>query len=287
VSHADNIFVRNFLALLGALVAFVIFAIFLGKTIGDRTWERMQGASESVQQRITPVASVRVGEAGKQAPAPQQGGTQVAAAAQSASAQQGGKSGEEVYKSVCSACHASGVAGAPKVGDNAAWEPRAKQGMDTLLSHAVNGFKAMPPKGGDPSLTDTEVKRDIEYMLSQSGVQLPGTAAAGASGQAASDASGGTSAPATASSGGDPEAGKKVYESTCHVCHGTGVAGAPKLGDKAAWEPRAEQGMGTLVNHAVNGFKAMPPKGGNMSLNESDIHNAIAYMLKQAGVDAK
>jgi cytochrome c5 len=90
-----------------------------------------------------------------------------------------------------------------------------------------------------------------------------------------------------ASGVGADESGEQVYKQTCHVCHATGIAGAPKLGDKAAWEPRAAQGMDTLVKHATNGFKAMPPKGGNMSLTEDELRKAIQYMLGQAGVSAK
>ena len=77
-----------------------------------------------------------------------------------------------------------------------------------------------------------------------------------------------------------------VTNSACVVCHSTSAAGAPKVGDAAAWTPRAAQGMDTLLKHALNGKGAMPPKGGNPSFSDADIHNAIAYMLKQTGVSA-
>lgn len=76
--------------------------------------------------------------------------------------------GESTYNSKCATCHASGVAGAPKVGDAAAWKDRIGQGKDTLYKHAINGFKAMPPKGGFGSLSDDEVKATVDYMVSKS-----------------------------------------------------------------------------------------------------------------------
>jgi cytochrome c5 len=92
-------------------------------------------------------------------------------------------------------------------------------------------------------------------------------------------------APAQATAAVDLSKGKSVYNSVCLACHSTGAAGAPKIGDKAAWEPREKQGIETLISHAVNGIRAMPAKGGNPALTESDIHNAIAYMLSETGIE--
>jgi cytochrome c5 len=66
---------------------------------------------------------------------------------------------------VCSACHATGVAGAPKVGDKAAWAPRVAQGIDTLTASAIHGKGAMPPKGGS-SASDVDIKTVVSYMVS-------------------------------------------------------------------------------------------------------------------------
>lgn len=82
------------------------------------------------------------------------------------------QSGEEVYKAACSACHAAGVAGAPKAGDVAAWAPRIKQGFDTLVKHAVEGFKAMPAKGGNASLDPIEVARAVAFMANEAGAKF-------------------------------------------------------------------------------------------------------------------
>ena len=81
----------------------------------------------------------------------------------------------------------------------------------------------------------------------------------------------------TASSGVD---GKGTYQSACFACHGTGAAGAPKTGDKAAWKKRIAQGSKTLLDHAINGFKGMPAKGGNASLSDAAVKAAVEYMVK-------
>ncbi len=73
--------------------------------------------------------------------------------------------GKAVYDKTCQVCHAAGVAGAPKYGDKAAWQPRIAQGQDTLYSHALKGFKGMPPKGGAPDLADAQIKAAVDYIV--------------------------------------------------------------------------------------------------------------------------
>jgi cytochrome c5 len=90
-------------------------------------------------------------------------------AAPAAASPAGGKAdGAQVYNTVCSVCHAAGLAGAPKYGDKAAWKPRIAQGLPTLHDHAVKGIRAMPPKGGSASLSDAEVAAAVDYMVSHS-----------------------------------------------------------------------------------------------------------------------
>lgn len=83
-----------------------------------------------------------------------------------------GKSGEEVYKAVCAMCHATGLLNAPKFGDKAQWEPRIKQGYETLVTHANKGIRTMPAKGGNPSLSDDEVAGAVKYMANASGAKF-------------------------------------------------------------------------------------------------------------------
>ena len=76
--------------------------------------------------------------------------------------------GQQIYGQACAYCHDRGVAGAPKTGDAAAWNPRLAQGMDTLYAVALRGKGAMPAKGGNPALTDTSVKAAVDYLVAQS-----------------------------------------------------------------------------------------------------------------------
>jgi cytochrome c5 len=211
---------------------------------------------------------------------------------------------EAVYTAVCAACHASGLAGAPKIGDAAAWGPRIKQGYDTLLKHAIEGIRAMPAKGGNPDLDDVEVARAVVYMANQGGAAfkepaVPATSTAAPVAAAATPAATSTTppvapapvaaapvapaaAPAVASTA---DTGKTLYSQACIACHGAGIAGAPKFGDKASWAPRAAQGTAILCQHAIAGFQGkagvMPPKGGSTA-PDADVRAAVDYMLSAA-----
>jgi cytochrome c5 len=215
------------------------------------------------------------------------------------------QAGAEVFKAVCSACHATGAAGAPKVGDAGAWSARIGQGYDTLVSHAVAGIRAMPAKGGNPDLDDVEVARAVVYMANQSGAKFkepevktaaaaPAASASEAAASApAAAAPASATAPAAAAASAAPaaapapapaasaDAGKKLYDTVCMACHAAGVAGAPKFGDKAAWAPRIKQGQATLYEHAIKGYQGkagmMPPKGGSAA-SDDEVKAAVDYI---------
>ena len=104
-------------------------------------------SSDDVEGRIQPVAKLELAKA--------------------AAAKSDGKpkDGATVYNSVCSACHASGAAGAPKAGDKAAWAPRIATGTAALVKSAIVGKNAMPAKGGNPELSDAEIKAAVEYLV--------------------------------------------------------------------------------------------------------------------------
>lgn len=76
-------------------------------------------------------------------------------------------------------------------------------------------------------------------------------------------------------------AGEKVYAATCAACHATAVMGAPKLGDKTAWGPRAAKGAAALYTSAADGLKLMPPRGGNAALKDEELKAAIDFMLSK------
>jgi len=120
-------------------------------------------APEAVAERIQPVAKLEFGpREGAAAPA------QAAPAAKPADAKPGAADGKAVYDKVCFACHAQSVAGSPRLGDKAAWGPRIGQGMDTLVQSVLKGKGAMPPKGGNPALSDAEARAAVEFMVGQS-----------------------------------------------------------------------------------------------------------------------
>ena len=183
------------------------------------------------------------------------------------------KSGQEVFEAVCTTCHTAGALGAPKFENKGDWGPRIAQGYDTLIKHAIEGIRQMPPRGGDGDLSDTEVARAVAYMANAAGAKFKAPEAAAPAAPAAAGA-----APKA-----DPAKGKVVYEANCVACHGSGVAGAPKMGDKAAWGPRVSQGYATLYSHALNGIRGMPAKGGNADLSEADLANAVGYLMTEGG----
>jgi len=174
------------------------------------------------------------------------------------------QAGDAVYQQACSACHATGAAGAPKTGDAAAWAPRLKQGYDTLVKHAVEGFKGMPAKGGNADLDPVEVARAVVYIANQSGASFK--------------------EPDPVKTG--EHTGEQVVAQACGNCHSTGAGGAPKVGDWAAWKPRIEKGLNTLYESAITGHGGMPARGGMAKLTDAEIKRAIEYMFnagKQAG----
>ncbi|CAB3632079.1 Cytochrome c6 [Achromobacter pulmonis] len=252
-------------------------------------------SSEAVTKRIAPVAGFELVDA---------------------NAPKVFKTGEQVFAAVCTACHTAGVAGAPKVGDNAAWAPFIQSGFDTMLNVALHGKGGMPAKGGNPTLSDYEVARAVVYMANKSGGSLPEpaapaedgaqkeaeaapaaaapvaaaapAAAAPAAAPAAAAAAPATAAAAPAAAPAPQQtaavnpAGEKLYKSVCFACHATGVANAPKFGDKAAWEPYIKTGMDAMVKVAMQGKPPMPPKGGAANASEDDIRAAVQYMVNAA-----
>ena len=208
------------------------------------------------------------------------------------------QAGGAVYAATCAACHDSGMAGAPKTGDNGVWGARLAQGYDTLLKHAIEGIRAMPAKGGNPDLDNLEVERAVVFMTNKSGAsfkepadpapapaaEAPAAAAAApaAPGPAATPAAPAATAPAAAPAIASADSGKKAYDAACIACHGAGIAGAPKFGDKAAWTARLGQGANVMYEHALKGFQGktgfMPPKGGS-TLPDAEVKAAVDYMV--------
>lgn len=125
---------------------------------------------EAVLERIKPVGEVRLGPPIAPGSAPSAPAVAAAAPGAPAAAEAAGgpPDGKKIYQTVCAACHIAGVAGAPKLGDKAAWAPRIQAGVESLYGSVLNGKGAMPPKGGNASLADAEIKAAVDYMVAES-----------------------------------------------------------------------------------------------------------------------
>ncbi len=229
------------------------------------------------------------------------------------------QTGQQVFDTTCTACHTAGVAGAHKIGDTASWAPVIEKGYDEMVKNAIHGINAMPPKGGNPALSDFEVERAVVYMANKSGASFDEPAEpaadkadAGAADKTAAAAPAPAAAPAAAAPAApavpapEPEksapaaaaapakeqapaapaadtaaidpAGEKLYKTVCFACHATGVANAPKFGDKAAWAKYEATGLDAMVQNAIHGIGAMPPRGGSQA-SDAEMKAAVQYML--------
>ncbi|PWQ99811.1 c-type cytochrome [Leucothrix pacifica] len=194
------------------------------------------------------------------------------------------RSGEQVYNAVCGACHATGLLNSPKTGSEADWSVRASLGLDGLVTSAINGKGAMPARGGNPSITDKEIRSAIVFMTADTGIDWDAPADGNSAAQDAEPAET-DKTETTAASDKAPAvmvnnvAGINTYAKNCYVCHDSGAAGSPKLGDTTAWSERLAKGQDALYDSAINGVNAMPARGGNSALSDEDIQAAVDYMI--------
>jgi cytochrome c5 len=265
------------------LVIFLVVKLVMGINDSHIPDEAPESAQGKVEERIAPVAEVDV----------------VAVDAVKVTL-----SGDVVYQQNCLACHGSGAMGAPMFGDNGAWAPRIAQGYDTLLKHAIEGIRMMPAKGGNANLSDAEVANAVVYMANEAGAKFaaPAADASEAAEAAAPAQTPAEEAPVEEASAAQTEsrpteaaavavapvaaigkAGEQTYQAVCAMCHSSGLMNAPKPGDKDAWGPRIAQGKDTLIQNAVKGVRMMPAKGGNPSLSDDEVAQAVIFMANQSG----
>jgi cytochrome c5 len=268
------------------IVVIVLLAVYVNNT--TRTGAGTDSLSDAaVAARIAPVAQVDIRDA---------------------NAPRVYKTGEQVFKAVCTTCHTAGVAGAPKFGNAGDWAPRIAEGYDTLLHNALTGKGGMPARGGTSSddYSDFEIARAVVYMANDGGAKFAEPAqpaqgaaagaseAAPASGAAAGATDNAQAAAAVAALANVPQAsseaaagtqsadasqaGKALYTQVCQACHAAGVLNAPKFGDKDAWAPRLKEPIDTVYNYALHGKGAMPPKGGSTA-SDADVKAAVDYMV--------
>jgi cytochrome c5 len=235
------------------ILAFVVPVIVIILLVNFVTGSKTAGAGtdsmtpEAIAERLRPVGMVAVKQAG---------GPRTL------------QSGEAVFKGACAACHATGAAGSPKVGDTAAWGPRIKHGFDTLTKHAVEGFKGMPAKGGNADLDQIEVARAVAFMANQAGAKFKEPDAPASTAKSAA---------------GGARSGEEIVKEVCSNCHATGKGGAPRIGDRTAWAKRVSRGVDSVTNSAIHGHAGMPARGGMASLTDAEMKSAVLYMFNAGG----
>ena len=170
VTPTDRIFLKHFAMLIGFLAVIALLLIALGAHIyANHPPEQSPKAAAAVSERVAPVGAVYAGDTGRAAMAAAQEAAKAAAASQVAYG--GTTDGKTIFGNLCHACHETGAGGAPKISDKAAWAPRVAEGLDTLIKHATDGFTGksgvMPPKGGNPALTDDQIKATVQWMVEQ------------------------------------------------------------------------------------------------------------------------
>ena len=158
-ASSDTHFFNSFSLVLGILILFAIILFGVARSIGEDTQEKdvlMDPMHlKDVQKNIAPFSHVAV--AGKD--------NSALAIVAPAAAADVPTTGEQAFNKVCSACHSTGVNGAPKIGDHAAWGPRIAQGKETLYKDAISGKGNMPPKGGT-AWPDATIRLTVDYMVS-------------------------------------------------------------------------------------------------------------------------
>lgn len=166
----DLVFLKHFSQVMGILIAITIALILLGTYInGMKPPEPNPVAEAATMARIAPAGAVFAGATGAAA---QAAATSAAAdAAKDQVAYGGSLDGSVIFGNLCTGCHTAGVAKAPKL-EKAAWTARIAQGAETLYAHAINGYNGpdggiMPARGGNPSLSDEQVKATVDWMLTQ------------------------------------------------------------------------------------------------------------------------
>ncbi len=158
----DRTFIRRFSGIIIGLVLLTVVLIFVARSLQlEPDADSNPNQKALAEQRISPVAGVRAGAQGAAALA-QAKAAAAPAPAQSAAAEVDGK---QVYNGLCMSCHDGGVADAPITGSDQMAQRLGEKGFDTLVTNAINGINVMPPRGGNPGLTDEQIRAAVEFML--------------------------------------------------------------------------------------------------------------------------
>ncbi|WP_115710662.1 c-type cytochrome [Legionella sainthelensi] len=172
--------------------------------------------------------------------------------------------GKEVYFTACVICHQDGAMTAPLMGSSPGWYERLRtSGLNGLYRHAIHGFNFMPVKGACVTCSDNDIISAVDYILDKSltRTQLLNLKSGGAKKY--------------------PTNGETIYNENCAVCHNEAKNGAPKLGDKTAWQPLIAENMDVLIENTVNG-KSHVKNGGCKHCSTDEVIEAIKYMVSKS-----
>src|SRR5690554_681489 len=296
-----QLIITIFLAFLIPVIGIILLVKLVTVTSPMGAGSQAQSA-ESIAQRIQPVAQFRLVDA-------------------ASDASDESRTGEQVYDLTCATCHAAGVAGAPMLGDNAAWAPLIETGFDEMVRIAIEGVGAMPPRGGNPSLSDIEVARAVAHMANNSGGSFEeptddasgdaaesepatdtdataaaepasdtaaDTDAAAETQQAATDTAGGTQQAATAP---DPaEVQQILTKNACLACHAVdSKLVGPSYRDVAEKYADDDSAAETIAQHVKQGSSGiwgpipMPP---NPGISDDDLTKVVDWVLAGAPDEA-
>ena len=270
----DSGMVKNMVLVVVAVTVLGLIAGIAARMLGDGGVDVNDPIMRNaLVERIQPVASVRTSA------------DDLAQGAEVLAVASAPKSAEELVNGACAACHAAGVAGAPMLGDEAAWASRRELGLEALVASVINGKGSMPARGGS-TYSDEEITLAVQNIA----LFEPAEAEAPAATEETSAAET-TESPAPVATevaalvlgqvpDGLTDNIKAAVNGVCAGCHIAGVANAPKYGDKEAWQARADKGMAALVASVSNGLNVMPPRGGS-SLTDEELPIAIQYMLSK------
>lgn len=339
----DSGMVKTMGVVMGALALLAVIIVIAARSLSAGMDDPNDPVlRQALASRIGPVGAVRTSADELPSAAADAGAGADAAAAP--------RSGEELANGTCAACHGTGLAGAPMMGDDAAWVDRIGKGLDALVTSAIDGIGTMPARGGS-TYTDDEMRRAVQFMAgfevddvssaapaesedvaeaapeqtSEDDAEVAEAAAdeapvepaadeaateaaaetdvaesqapaaedvaqdteQAASAETATEATEtGTAATATAVAvvGQVPEGltdnVRASVDNLCSTCHLAGVGGAPKMGDTAAWQERADKGMDVLTASVINGMGVMPPRGAT-TLSDEEMPMAIQYLMSK------
>jgi len=172
MTKSDQTTIRQLIIMVLGLAVLTVVLMIAGYEIYDHApKETDPNAAGQVAARIAPAAGVYAGNTGRAA---MQAASDAAAKVAASEVAYGGSTdGKTIFDNLCTSCHTPGILGAPKLGNKAMWAPRIAEGLDTLVRHAIEGYKGpdgnqMPAKGGNPALNDAQVKAAVIWMVDQS-----------------------------------------------------------------------------------------------------------------------